>query len=94
MEEPDCRILVANSVSGGTGLNLQIANYVIFYESPVSPIHRLQAEWRCYRAGQTKAVFIYDLVVAESVDEKILEFIKEGKNLLSTLCSPENKGVL
>ena len=79
------RIFVVNSKSGGTALNLQIANYVIYFESPVSAIVRSQSEKRCHRTGQTKRTFIYDLIVGGSIEEKVLEYVKEGKNLLKTL---------
>lgn len=85
-EKKDCQVLVANSASGSTGLNLQVANYVIFYECPVSPQTRQQAEKRCHRAGQkSKKVFYYDLAMENSIDGKILQFIKEGKDLFEAL---------
>jgi SNF2 family DNA or RNA helicase len=84
-EDPKVKVLVANTHSGAVGLNLQISNYTVFYECPVSPIVRVQAEARSLRTGQTKSVFIYDLIVQNSVEEKIQSFIKEGKNLLQAL---------
>lgn len=88
------RILLANSESGGTGLNLQrVCNYVFFYESPVDPITRQQAEHRVDRPGQKLKVFIYDLVVKNSVDERILQWIKEGNNLFRAVCSGGRKAV-
>ena len=92
--DPSCRVMVANSGSGSTGLNLQIANYVLFYESPVSPSVRKQAEARVLRSGQQEdKVFIYDLVVEDSVEEKILEYIAEGKSLYNELIN-NKKAVL
>ncbi len=85
-KQVSCRVLVANSQSAALGLNLQVANYVIFYESPVSPIVRAQAEKRCHRPGQTEdAVFYYDLFVRGSIEEKILLYIGQGKDLLHEL---------
>lgn len=84
-KDPKCRVFSANSKSGGQGLNLQIANYEIFYESPVSPIVRRQAEKRCHRTGQKRKTFIYSIIVKHSVEEKIEEFIKEGKDLFDCL---------
>lgn len=85
LDDPTVRILVVNSASGGTGLNLQVANYVAFFESPVSPIVRQQAERRCYRAGQTRSVFMYDLVTRGTLDEKVLSYLDEGRDLLKAL---------
>lgn len=81
----DVRVFVVNPKSGGYGLNLQVANYAIFYESPVSPIDREQAVDRVYRTGQEKPVFIYDIVSKRTVEEHILSLVKEGKNALTAV---------
>jgi SNF2 family DNA or RNA helicase len=60
---------------------------MMFYESPVSPIIREQAECRCYRRGQQCPVFISDLYANHSVEHKILRFLKEGRDLLKELVS-------
>ena len=84
------RAMVINSKKGAYGLNLQRANYVFFYESPVSVIDREQAEKRCHRQGQTERVFIYDLVVKDTCDDKILQFHKEGADILKALVDNPN----
>ena len=81
-----CRIFIVNSQSGAQGLNLQgNCNFVAFYESPVSPIVRQQAEARVWRQGQAEKVFIYDLFVRDTVDARILSFLREGKDLFKAL---------
>lgn len=87
LSDPKCRVLVVNNRSGALGLNLQVARYVVFYESPVSPIVRQQAEARCLRQGQTRPVFIYDLACRKTVDEKILFYLAEGKDLAESILS-------
>lgn len=72
------RVLVANSQSGGIGVNLQCANYIVFYESPPDTISRKQAIARCLRMGQQHHVFCYDLVVKNSIDAKILTALQAG----------------
>jgi hypothetical protein len=83
--DPDYRILVANTRKASMGLNLQAACYTIFYESPVSVIDRYECEGRTYRTGQKEKTFFYDLVMQDSVDEKILQFHAEGKDLYEAL---------
>ncbi|MFH1738369.1 MAG: SNF2-related protein [bacterium] len=85
MENESCRVFVVNSQSGAMGLNLQAAHYVVFYESPVSPIVRQQAEARCRRQGQEQTVFVYDLFARHTVDQKIMRFLAEGKDLFTAL---------
>lgn len=83
--EDDIQILVANAATGGVGLNLQSANYIVYYESPVSVIVRAQSEGRIYRMGQNLKTFFYDLYITDSVDEQILDSVKEGKDLMQEL---------
>ncbi len=86
VKNPGCKIFVINHQTGAQVLNLQCAQYCVFYESPVSPIVRQQAEKRCHRDGQTaNRVFYYDIIMKNSVDDRILSFIKEGKDLFRAL---------
>ena len=77
--------MVVNISSGGEGLNLQVANYCIFVVTTERPDTRRQALKRTHRTGQEKHVFLYDLVMKNTVELKILQFLEEGKNLFSAL---------
>jgi SNF2 family DNA or RNA helicase len=86
VHNPTVRMAVVNNQVGAYSLDeLKVANYALFYESPVSPIDRAQAEKRLIRQGQPHRVFIYDLVVEDTVDERILEFHREGEDLFRVL---------
>jgi len=91
-EDPNCEVAVLNNRIGAYSLDgLQVANYVMFYESPVSVIDREQAERRARRSGQTRRVFQYDLVVQGTLDQKILDYHSEGASLLEALrANPED----
>ena len=83
VKNEECRVLVLNHHAGSMGLNLQVAQYVIYYESPVSPRVRMQADARVARQGSKhERVFIYDLV-SGTVDKAILKMHHEGKDLLA-----------
>ncbi len=90
-DDPNCKSLVMNNQSGAFGLNLQVANYAVFYESPVSPIVRSQAEHRIHRVGQERPVFYYDLVALNSIDDRIRSMILEGKDLLDEIINGRAK---
>jgi SNF2 family DNA or RNA helicase len=83
--DPSCRVLVINSKMGSSTFNLQIANFVIFFEQPDSPIDRQQAERRTWRPGQTRRVVYYDLLVHGTADDKMRKSNKSGENLLQAL---------
>jgi SNF2 family DNA or RNA helicase len=85
--DPGCRVAVLNNRVGAYSLDgLQdVANYTLFYESPVSVIDREQAERRLRRDGQKFKVFQYDLVVEDTMDRNILAYHREGDDLLEAL---------
>lgn len=77
------QVLVANAAAGGVGVDLPRADYLLFYESPVSPIVRAQAAARPMARGER--VLVLDDLVCSPVEDKILSFISEGDNLLAKL---------
>jgi SNF2 family DNA or RNA helicase len=58
--------------AGGTGLNLTAADTVIHYDPWWNPAVENQATARAHRIGQDKPVFVYKLLIAGSVEEKIV----------------------
>lgn len=79
------QVLVVNIASGGEGLNLQNANYCIFYENTDRPDVYRQALKRCHRTGQQKKVYVYQLYMKNTVELKIMEFLEQGKSLFSAV---------
>lgn len=90
-EDNNCKVLVINSKSGSSALNLQFASIIVFYECP-SVIDRAQAEARCWRPGQTKRVLIYDLLVKDTLDVDYYQTIREGGDLLKEFLSGKKRG--
>ena len=83
-------LLLANG-SGALGGNFQRACHTFFFESPVSPSVREQAEARTWRAGQDKPCFYYDLVAREGMDSNILGMLAQGGDLLEAII--DGKGI-
>lgn len=79
----ESRVLVANTAKGGLSIDLPTADYIVFFESPTSPVVRQQAEARPMSRG-SKLLMIDDMVTS-GVELKILSFIKEGRDLLASL---------
>lgn len=80
------QVLVLSNASGWAGINLQVAQYGFYYESPVPVIMRRQTQARFVRQeSRHDRVFLYDLLVKGTVDERILEFHKEGGDLFKAL---------
>jgi len=57
--------------AGGTGLNLTAADTVIHYDPWWNPAVEAQATDRAHRIGQKNPVFVYRLICAGTVEEKI-----------------------
>ena len=66
-------IFLISLKAGGVGLNLVEADTVIHYDPWWNPAVEHQATDRVYRIGQTKAVFVYKLIVENTIEQKILE---------------------
>jgi SNF2 family DNA or RNA helicase len=70
----------------GAGLNLQVARYGIFYETPLSSIVRKQCRRRFERQeSKHRNVFLYDLLVRGTLDERFLESVLAGEDLMKKL---------
>ena len=76
------RWMVLNN-SAGIGIDLSVADYCCFVESPVSPTVRAQVEARAVLPGRPTPLVIEDLLCSK-VEEKILDYLREGKELLSS----------
>ena len=71
--------------AGGTGLNLTAADTVIHYDPWWNPAVERQATDRAHRIGQDQHVFVYKLIVEDSVEERILELQERKAALAATL---------
>jgi len=71
--------------AGGTGLNLTAADTVIHYDPWWNPAAQAQATDRAHRIGQTKPVFVHDLIVAGSVEERMLALQRKKRMLASAI---------
>ena len=65
--------------AGGLGINLTAADTVIIYDSDWNPQNDLQAQARCHRIGQQKAVKIYRLITRNTYEREM--FDKASKKL-------------
>jgi len=67
----DVPLFLLSLKAGGTGLNLTAADTVIHYDPWWNPAAETQATDRAHRIGQDKPVFVYKLICAGTVEERI-----------------------
>jgi len=79
------QVLVVQSATGSMAIELSRADYVIFYESPVSPITRAQAEARPMSAARGTRPLLIDDVTCSGVEAKVLAYVQSGKDLSNTI---------
>jgi SNF2 family DNA or RNA helicase len=85
------RFLVATQASGGHGLTLNEAHYHIFYENEFKYSHRVQAEDRSHRIGQTKHVTYIDIVSNSGIDRRIQNAIAKKEDVVKAFRNEINK---
>ncbi len=79
----DVPVFLISLKAGGVGLNLTAADTVIHYDPWWNPATENQATDRAHRLGQDKPVFVYKLIAAGSIEEKIVA-LQEKKALLAS----------
>jgi superfamily II DNA or RNA helicase len=75
--------------AGGVGLNLTAADTVIHYDPWWNPAAENQATDRAHRIGQDKPVFVFKLVCAGSIEEKILALQERKAALAESVLSED-----
>jgi SNF2 family DNA or RNA helicase len=89
-QEGDVPVFLISLKAGGVGLNLTAADTIIHYDPWWNPAVENQATDRAHRIGQTKHVFVYKLVVAGSIEEKILALQEKKAELAASVLSEDS----
>jgi superfamily II DNA or RNA helicase len=81
----DVSILLASVRSGGEGLNLEEASYVIHFDHWWNPAVMWQAEDRAHRRGQENSVNIYSYWMQDTIDERIRNILARKGLLIESV---------
>tara|TARA_B110000285_G_C15096918_1_gene602574 strand:- start:947 stop:1186 length:240 start_codon:yes stop_codon:yes gene_type:complete len=74
-------VFVLSTKAGGHGLNLQVSDTVIIFDSDWNPQMDEQAKDRAHRIGQKHEVRVFRLITATKVEEGILSKAQYKKGL-------------
>lgn len=77
--------------AGGRGLNLTSADTVIHYDPWWNPAAEDQASDRAHRIGQTKSVFVYKMIAADTVEDRIVELQRRKADLANIALGEEGE---
>lgn len=80
----DSTVFLISLKAGGTGLNLTAAEGVIHFDPWWNMSAQSQATDRAHRIGQKNTVFVYKLIMADSIEEKIQKLQESKKDLADT----------
>ncbi|QLJ10348.1 DEAD/DEAH box helicase [Pseudoalteromonas sp. JSTW] len=83
--EGESSVFLISLKAGGTGLNLTQADTVIHFDPWWNPAVEKQATDRAYRIGQTNPVFVYKLIMANSVEQKVFKMQQHKQALVDAL---------
>lgn len=76
---PGAAAMLVSLKAAGTGITLHAADYVFLLDPWWNPAVEAQAVDRVHRIGQTSTVFVYRMVTAGTIEERIQE-LKADKN--------------
>ncbi|KAJ3559162.1 hypothetical protein NM688_g505 [Phlebia brevispora] len=91
MAKDKATVMLMSMKCGGVGLNLTRANRVISLDLGWSEAVEAQAFDRVHRLGQSREVFVERLVIADTVEDRILA-LQERKKLLADCSLGEGTG--
>jgi superfamily II DNA or RNA helicase len=81
-DDPACRVFLSTD-AGGTGLNLQAGDTVINLEVPWNPAVLEQRIARVHRMGQHRPVQVFNLVMRDSIEERVLRTLQAKRSLFA-----------
>ncbi|KAI9452517.1 P-loop containing nucleoside triphosphate hydrolase protein, partial [Boletus coccyginus] len=74
-------LFLLSTRAGGLGITLTAADTVIFYDQDWNPQMDIQAQDRAHRIGQAKAVLVFRLVTAHTIETRIMQRATEKRQL-------------
>lgn len=79
------KVALVSLRAGGHGITLTGANHVLHLDMWWNPAVIDQATDRVHRIGQKKNVFVYNILIKNSVEEKILDLVRSKRELSSKI---------
>ena len=88
-QQGEVPVFLISLKAGGVGLNLTAADTVIHYDPWWNPAAENQATDRAWRLGQDKPVFVYKLIAADTIEEKVVAMQQQKADLAGEMLADE-----
>jgi superfamily II DNA or RNA helicase len=82
---PGAAVMLVSLKAAGTGITLHAADYVFLLDPWWNPAVEAQAVDRVHRIGQTNTVFVYRMITAGTIEERIQALKASKKDLFDRL---------
>lgn len=82
-KDEKCRLFIANMKAGGIGITLTAASNVAMIQFPWTPSELSQAADRVHRISQTKQVTVWNIVAANTIEEKIIKALSIKEKIIN-----------
>lgn len=92
-EKEPTSVFLISLKAGGVGLNLTGADIVIHLDPWWNLAAENQATDRAHRIGQTKHVVVYKLIMAKSIEAKIIDIQKRKKDIFDRVIADNEEGI-
>jgi SNF2 family DNA or RNA helicase len=89
-DESRCRVFLGSLKAGGAGIDLVAGTVVIHYDRWWNAAREDQATDRVHRIGQKRAVQVFKLVAAGTLEEKISAIIDGKRRLMDAVVQADN----
>jgi len=87
---PEVSVFLISLKAGGVGINLTEADYVFLVDPWWNPAVESQAIDRTHRIGQSKPVFAYRFISADTIEQRILELQETKRELVRNVIGEES----
>jgi hypothetical protein len=91
-QKGEVSVFLISLKAGGTGLNLTAADTVIHFDPWWNPAVEDQATARAHRIGQDKPVFVYRLIAAGTIEERMMELQQEKRAVAESILGSDAAG--
>jgi SNF2 family DNA or RNA helicase len=88
--DPAHQVLICTE-AGGEGVNLQFCRTMINYDLPWNPMRLEQRIGRIHRLGQTREVYIYNLITRGTIEEHLLQLLLDKVRLFEMVIGDVQK---